>query len=75
MSSTHSKRIDKIDSFKDVVRVIGRGATLGRSLTLAEAEQAAHWLLNEVQLMLRFSDDVALTWRNTRRSGRTSPRT
>ncbi|HQT05237.1 MAG: hypothetical protein B7Z05_07565 [Thiotrichales bacterium 32-46-8] len=46
MSSTHSKRIDKIDSFKDVVRVIGRGATLGRSLTLAEAEQAAHWLLN-----------------------------
>lgn len=46
MSSTHSKRIDKIDSFKDVVRVIGRGATLGRSLTLAEAEQAACWLLN-----------------------------
>lgn len=54
MSSTHSKRMDKIDSFKDVVRVIGRGATLGRSLTLAEAEQAAQWLLDgqvdEVQL-------------------------
>lgn len=46
MSSTHSKRMDKIDSFKDVVRVIGRGATLGRSLTVSEAEQAAHWLLN-----------------------------
>lgn len=46
MSSTHSKRIDKIDSFKDVVRVIGRGATLGRSLSISEAEQVAHWLLN-----------------------------
>lgn len=47
MSSMHSKRIDKIDSFKDVVRVIGRGATLGRSLTLSEAEQAAQWLLSD----------------------------
>lgn len=46
MSSTHSKRIDKIDSFKDVVRVIGRGATLGRSLNFSEAEQAAQWLLS-----------------------------
>jgi len=68
MSSTHSKRIDTIDSFKDVVRVIGRGATLGRSLTLKESEQAAQWLLldqvDDVQLgaflmMLRLRGETA----------------
>jgi anthranilate phosphoribosyltransferase len=46
MSSTHSKRTDSINSFTDIVRVIGRGATLGRTLTQAEAKQAAQWLLD-----------------------------
>jgi anthranilate phosphoribosyltransferase len=46
MSSTHSKRNDSINSFTDIVRVIGRGATLGRTLTQAEAKQAAQWLLD-----------------------------
>ncbi len=54
MSSTHSKRTDSINSFTDIVRVIGRGATLGRTLTRAEAKQAAQWLLggevSDVQL-------------------------
>lgn len=68
MPSVHSRRLDKIDSFKDVVRVIGRGATLGRSLSMAEAEQAARWLLagqvDDVQLgaflmMLRLRGETA----------------
>jgi len=46
MSSTHSKRTDSINSFTDIVRVIGRGATLGRTLTQSEAKQAAQWLLD-----------------------------
>jgi anthranilate phosphoribosyltransferase len=45
--SIHHKRLDKINNMTDVIRVIGRGASLGRSLTLAEAEQVAHWLLTD----------------------------
>lgn len=46
MFSSHRNRTDKIDHFTDVVRVIGRGATLGRTLTRAESCQAAQWLLS-----------------------------
>lgn len=42
----HSRRLQDIQNFTDVVRVIGRGASLGRSLTQSEAVQAADWLLS-----------------------------
>lgn len=42
----HSRRLQDIQNFTDVVRVIGRGASLGRSLTQSEAAQAAGWLLS-----------------------------